>query len=318
MSELIRAQGVKKHFKVKGPWGRKTDLYAVDGVDLDISKSETVGIVGESGCGKSTLGRLFLNALPLTEGKICFDGVDVSTFSRQEKKQFRQSAQMVFQDPSSSLNPRRTVLEILLEPYTIHNLHTKQQRIEKISQLCDMVGLPRAYLDRYPHEMSGGQKQRVGIARALALEPKFIVCDEPVSALDVSIQAQVINLLEDIQKQLGLAYLFISHNLAVVEHIANRIGVMYLGKIVELAPAARIYSSCLHPYTQALISAIPVIGENPSARQTLPGEMPSPTRRAAGCPFATRCPEASQVCLEAPPALLEASPGHFVACHLRR
>ena len=217
--------------------------------------------MGESGCGKSTLGKTLLRLYPLTAGQILFDGQDISTLKSKELTQFRCKAQMIFQDPSSCLNPRRKIRDILLEPYRIHKLYSPEEREEKVLELCDMVGLSHIYLDRYPHEMSGGQKQRVGIARALALHPKLIVCDEPVSALDVSIQAQVINLLQDLQEKLDLTYLFISHNLSVVEHCCRRIGVMYLGHIVELAPAGEIYRSALHPYTQALLSAVPTIGE---------------------------------------------------------
>ena len=313
---LIEAKAVKQHFTVKKAKGKKALLKAVDGVDLTIYKGETFGLVGESGCGKSTLGKTFLHLYPLTDGRILFEGEDISHLRGRALKKFRCTSQMIFQDPSSCLNPRRRVRDILVEPYVIHGLYTKEEREQKALELCDRVGLSRAYLDRYPHEMSGGQKQRVGIARALALRPKFIVCDEPVSALDVSIQAQVINLLEDLQKELDLTYLFISHNLSVVKHCCQRIGVMYLGRLVEVAPAERIYENALHPYTKALIAAIPVIGQKREEAETLAGDLPSPTNMPAGCPFHTRCPHCMDVCKKERPELKEIEAGHFTACHL--
>ncbi|NLF34698.1 MAG: ATP-binding cassette domain-containing protein [Clostridiales bacterium] len=318
---LVRTEGAKQHFTVKKERGRKATLYAVDGVDLAIRRGETFGLVGESGCGKSTLGKMLLRLYPLTGGSIYFEGRDISALKGRALTGFRCEAQMIFQDPSSCLNPRRKVMDILTEPYAIHRLHTEEERRAKARELCDMVGLSQSYLDRYPHEMSGGQKQRVGIARALALRPKFIVCDEPVSALDVSIQAQVINLLQDIQAQLGLTYLFISHNLSVVEHCCQRVGVMYLGKIVELLPAGDIYANARHPYTQALISAVPMIEEGEDgaphrARLVLQGDLPSPTAPPAGCAFHARCPYAMDRCALERPPLAELAPGHRVACHL--
>ena len=318
---LLQAQDVRQYFTVKKERGQKATLYAVDGVTLSIYKGETFGLVGESGCGKSTLGKTFLRLYPLTGGKIVFDGKDISRLRGKELKEFRCKSQMIFQDPSSCLNPRRKIEEILSEPFIIHGLYkTKEERRRRILELCDMVGLSSAYLERYPHEMSGGQKQRVGIARALALNPQLIICDEPVSALDVSIQAQVINLLEDLQKQLNLTYLFISHNLSVVKHCCQRIGVMYLGKIVELASAERLYQNAMHPYTQALISAIPVIddgSERPIPQQiVLSGDLPSPTSPPVGCAFHTRCPHAMERCGKERPALREVEPDHFVSCFL--
>ena len=316
---LVELQEVKQYFTVRKAKGKKALLKAVDGVTFSIRRGETFGLVGESGCGKSTLGKTLLCLYPLTGGKVLFDGGDISRLRGRALKAFRTQSQMIFQDPSSCLNPRRRVLDILMEPFAIHGLYTKEERRRKAMELCDMVGLSRAYLSRYPHEMSGGQKQRVGIARALALHPKLVVCDEPVSALDVSIQAQVINLLEDLQKQLGLTYLFISHNLSVVKHCCQRIGVMYLGRIVELASSGEIYSGALHPYTQALIAAIPKVesaGGEKEERLLLSGDLPSPTRLPAGCAFHTRCPYATERCRQERPALREAGPGHFVACHL--
>ncbi|MBQ3378952.1 MAG: ATP-binding cassette domain-containing protein [Clostridia bacterium] len=314
---LLETKDLKQYFTVKDPRGKKQSLKAVDGVTISISEGETFGLVGESGCGKSTLGKTILSLYPPTSGTIMFDGEDTTSLKGQRLKEFRKKTQMIFQDPSSCLNPRLKVSDILCEPFAIHNMLSAPERQARAAELCDMVGLSRTYLKRYPHEMSGGQKQRVGIARALALEPKLIVCDEPVSALDVSIQAQVINLLSDLQTQFDFTYLFISHNLSVVKHCCQRIGVMYLGRIVELAPSDKIYDGALHPYTRALISAIPI--PDPALlreRKILSGDIPSPTQKIEGCPFKTRCPNASEKCKSEAPKLKEYAPGHFVSCHL--
>lgn len=313
---LVELHDVKQHFTVKKGRGKKATLYAVDGIDLTIYRGETLGLVGESGCGKSTLGKTILGLYPLSGGEVIFDGEAISGLKGQELKDFHKKTQMIFQDPSSCLNPRRRIEDILTEPFVIHNLYTAEERKAKARELCAKVGLPEAYLQQYPHGLSGGQKQRVGIARAIALEPEMIVCDEPVSALDVSVQAQVINLLEDLQKQLGLAYLFISHNLSVVKHCCQRIGVMYLGKMVELSASEELYKNPLHPYTKALISAIPTIGDEERERVVLTGDLPSPTNPPSGCSFHTRCPYATERCKIETPVMREHSPMHFAACHL--
>ena len=316
-SKLLEVSNIKQYFDVKDMKKGKAKLKAVDDVTFDIYEGETFGLVGESGCGKSTLGKTLLRLYPLTGGKIIFDSEDISKLKGKELKSFRGKSQMIFQDPSSCLNPRRKIEQILMEPFEIHNLYSTDERKKKVLELCDMVGLSASFLSRYPHEMSGGQKQRVGIARALALRPKFIVCDEPVSALDVSIQAQVINLLEELQSSLNLTYLFISHNLSVVKHCCQRIGVMYLGGMVELAQMEQIYENPLHPYTKALLSAIPVaeVGEK-TQRELLTGELPSPITPPGGCRFHTRCPRAMEICGKEVPKVQEIDKGHFVACHL--
>lgn len=314
MSEkLIEVVDLKKYFKT-----RQGDLHAVDGINFSINRGETLGIVGESGCGKSTLGRLVMRLHEATSGSVYYNGTDITKLKGSKLKELRKEMQIIFQDPYSSLNPRMTVSNLIAEPLNLNKVYkTKQETEARVKELMETVGLAPRLINAYPHELDGGRRQRIGIARALALNPKVIVCDEPVSALDVSIQAQVINLLDDLQKQLDLAYLFISHNLSVVEHCCRRIGVMYLGKMVELALAGELYANTLHPYTQALISAIPAIGEEQKDRIVLKGDLPSPTDPPAGCAFHTRCPYATERCREVTPPLVAVKPGHWVACHLR-
>ena len=315
---LVQVQNIKMYFQSEGSFSfRKKYIKAVDDVSFDIFKGETFGLVGESGCGKSTLGRTMLGLYRPIEGKVILDGEDIFSLNNKKMKEMRKKMQLIFQDPSASLNPRKTIADILNEPFHIHKVGTKTEREAKIKDLLDHVGLSTYHLSRYPHEMSGGQKQRVGIARALALNPKLVICDEPVSALDVSIQAQVINLLEDLQNEYNLTYLFISHNLSVVHHICNRVGVMYLGKIVEIGNHDDIYQNTMHPYAKALISAIPHADpEMQQERILLKGDVPSPANPPSGCRFHTRCPQAIESCSQAEPILNEVGPGHFVACHL--
>lgn len=311
---ILEVSHLKKTFHIKGPDGKKGLLSAVDDVSFTIKKGETFSLVGESGCGKSTLGRTLLGLYPSDDGsKIIFNGEDITNIPRSKQKQFARKAQLIFQDPSACLNPRRTIRQILLEPFKIHKIKNGEA---KIADLLDMVGLASRFLDRYPHEMSGGQKQRVGIARALALDPELIVCDEPVSALDVSIQAQVINLLEDLQKQLNLTYLFISHDLSVVHHISDRVAVMYLGEIVELTTRNKLYEETQHPYTKALLSSIPDTGGNPKEKIILTGDVPSPSNPPSGCRFHTRCPAVMDICKIEAPDFIQTGSNHFVACHL--
>lgn len=315
---LIRIENVKKHFDIKDSKGRKGKLKAVDGVSFDIQRGETFGLVGESGCGKSTLGRSLLNLYPINEGRILINEKDVTTLNKKEKKKFCSHSQLVFQDPSACLNPRNRIGQILAEPFKIHygKEMSKQDMTKRIDELLDLVGLAPDYKDRYPHEMSGGQKQRIGIARALALDPQLIVCDEPVSALDVSIQAQVINLLVELQAKLNLTYLFISHDLGVVYHICKRIAVMYLGKIVEIADKEDLYNDTCHPYTKALISAAPTIDGKEKERILLTGDVPNPSKPPTGCKFHTRCPHAKERCKNEEPKLKKYKENHFAACHL--
>ena len=314
---LVQVRNLCKYFDINTGFFRSTPLKAVDGVSFDIMRGETLGLVGESGCGKTTVGRTLLNLYKPTSGEILFDGKPVST--AQEIQEFRKKATMVFQDPYSSLNPRMTVADIIGEPLDIHQLYsTKEERQERILELMDYVGLNSEHASRYAHEFSGGQRQRIGIARALAVNPEFIVCDEPVSALDVSIQAQVINMFDDLQQKLGLTYLFIAHDLLVVRHISDRIAVMYLGKMVELADAKEIYDHPLHPYSISLLSAVPVPDPKiarANQRVVLEGDIPSPLNAPSGCPFRTRCPYATEQCSAEMPEFKEVSAGHFVACH---
>ncbi len=312
---LMKADHVKVYFKGKNK--KALPVKAVDDVSFHIVKGETFGVVGESGCGKSTLGRTLIRLLRPTEGHIYLDGTDIAGLKGAELKAMRKKAQIIFQDPSACLNPRRTIKEILMEPFEIHRLLGQMDVDARILELLQLVGLDEYHLSRYPHELSGGQKQRIGIARALALEPELIICDEAVSALDVSVQAQVLNLLQELKQKLGLTYFFISHNLNVVYHVSDRVGVMYLGKMVEIAAYDQLYEKRYHPYTEALLSAIPQVGEEKGQKRIhLEGEVPSPSDPPSGCRFHTRCPKACDRCQRDIPKLREVEPGHFVACHL--
>ena len=318
---LVQVRGLKMYFPIHtGLLRRHTgNVKAVDGVSFDIPAGETLGLVGESGCGKSTCARAVLRLYEPTEGQIIIDGKEVMTAGREELRQLRPTMQMVFQDPQASLNPRMTVASIIGEPLLEHTRLGKAEQRERIYELLDQVGLNRNFANRYPHEFSGGQRQRIGIARALALNPKFIVCDEPIAALDVSIQAQVVNLLENLQQSHGLTYLFISHDLSMVRHIANRVAVMYLGRIVELADRDALYEDPKHPYSQALLSAVPEPDPKTEARRqriVLTGDVPSPSNPPKGCAFCTRCPQVMPQCHERAPTLAEVAPGRQVACHL--
>ncbi|MEH7381705.1 dipeptide ABC transporter ATP-binding protein [Bacillus sp. JJ1533] len=319
---ILELQDVKKYFPIKaGLLQRKVgNVKAVDGISLQIKKGETIGLVGESGCGKSTTGRTIIRLYEPTDGKIIFKGKDISHMSESElRKHVRRDIQMVFQDPFATLNPRKTLRSIIKEPLITHNLYNAKEREEKVKELMETVGLNSSFINRYPHEFSGGQRQRIGIARALALNPELIIADEPVSALDVSIQAQVINLMEDLQEEFGLTYIFISHDLSVVRHISDRVGVMYLGRMMELAEKEDLYAEPLHPYTQALLSAVPVpkkAGAIKRERIVLKGELPSPSNPPSGCVFHTRCPAATDICRQLVPEFKEVKQGHFVACHL--
>ena len=314
---LVEVKNLKEYFDINMGFFRSKPLKAVDDVSFTINKGETLGLVGESGCGKTTVGRTILHLYKPTAGEVIFDGKPIKT--KQDIQEFRKKATMVFQDPYSSLNPRMTVSDIVGEPLDVHKLYSsKKERQDRILELMGHVGLNSEHASRYAHEFSGGQRQRIGIARALAVNPEFIVCDEPVSALDVSIQAQVINMFDDLQEKLGLTYLFIAHDLLVVRHISDRIAVMYLGKMVELAEANEIYNHPLHPYSQSLLSAVPVPDPKiarANQRIALSGDIPSPLNAPSGCPFRTRCRYATDACAQSMPPFEEVAPGHFVACH---
>lgn len=319
---LLKVDNLVKHFPImKGVLIQKQvgAVHAVDGVSFDIVKGETLGLVGESGCGKSTTGRAILQLHRPTSGSVFYEGRDLVKLKGESLRKTRRRMQMIFQDPYASLNPRMTVGQIITEPMLIHDMTTQKETQGHAERLLKLVGLNPAYTSRYPHEFSGGQRQRIGIARALALEPALIVCDEPISALDVSIQAQVVNLLEDLQAKLGLTYLFIAHDLSMVRHISDRVAVMYLGIIVELTTRDELYSHALHPYTQALLSAVPIPDpaiEANRKRIILTGDVPSPVNPPSGCRFRTRCPLAAEICKEKKPEFREVSPGHWVACHM--
>ncbi|MDA0244845.1 MAG: ATP-binding cassette domain-containing protein [Chloroflexi bacterium] len=318
---LLRVENLKMHFPIyKGVFRRQVGaVRAVDGITFDVFRGETLGLVGESGCGKSTAGRSILQLYEVTEGKVEFQGRDLTKLSQEEMRKVRPHMQMIFQDPHACLNPRMTLGNIVGEPLLEHRVNTPRERQERVEYLLKTVGLNPAFTNRYPHEFSGGQRQRIGIARALALNPEFIVCDEPIAALDVSIQAQVVNLLEDLQVEFGLTYLFISHDLSMVRHICDRVAVMYLGRMMELSSRDNLYGEPLHPYTKALLSAVPVPNPELEAkreRTILVGDLPSPANPPSGCVFNTRCPIAQKRCTEEVPAWRELRLGHFVACHL--
>ncbi|ADU28309.1 ABC transporter ATP-binding protein [Evansella cellulosilytica] len=317
--KLLEVQNLKKYFPIKGGVLQRTigHVKAVDDVSFDLYKGETLGIVGESGSGKSTLGRTILRLLDPTEGNIIFEGDDISKLSNRKMRPYRKDMQMVFQDPFASLNPRMSVGEIIEEPMIVQKILNSAERKEKVLDLLEKVGLPPEARNKYPHEFSGGQRQRIGIARSLTLNPKLIIGDEPVSALDVSVQSQVLNLMEDLQDDFNLTYLFIAHDLSVVKHISDRIAVMYLGKIAEISPKDDLFAKPLHPYTQALLSAVPIPDvQRKREKITLKGELPSPSNPPSGCPFHTRCPEVHDRCKVELPELTEQGNGQYVACHL--
>ena len=318
---LLEVNNLRKYFKVGSGGlfgGKKSNLKAVDGVSFTINRGETLGLVGESGCGKSTTGRTIIRLYDATGGEVIFDGTDLTLLSEKQLHPYRKRIQMIFQDPYASLNGRMTVTDIIGEGISTHGLHTGAARQERIFDLLNRVGLKREHANRYPHEFSGGQRQRIGIARALAVEPELVVCDEPISALDVSIQAQVVNMLDDLQDDMGLTYLFIAHDLSMVKHISDRIGVMYLGMLAETAESDELYNHPLHPYTKALLSAIPIPDPKltrENKRIILKGDVPSPIDPPEGCRFASRCPLVSEKCRQVTPELTDRGAGHFVACH---
>jgi oligopeptide transport system ATP-binding protein len=316
---LLKVENLKKHFPITGGiLGRPvSSVKAVDGVSFTVNKGETLGIVGESGCGKSTTGRMLMRLIDPSEGRVTFEDRELTSLSNSEMRKIRREIQMVFQDPYASLNPRHTVEKILEEPLKVHGMGSAKERRKRVHELLNIVGLSSYHAKRYPHQFSGGQRQRIGIARALMTKPKLIIADEPVSALDVSIQSQVLNLMQDLQKEFELTYIFIAHDLGVVRHISDRVGVMYLGKMVELSDSEKLYDKPLHPYTQALLSAVP-IPDPDFKRETilLQGDIPSPSNPPSGCTFHTRCPHASEVCKQKVPEFKEHQPGHYVACHL--
>jgi oligopeptide transport system ATP-binding protein len=317
---LVHIDELVMHFPIyRGVIRRQVGaVHAVDGVSFDIKRGETLGLVGESGCGKSTTGRAILQLYRPTSGQVVFDGVNLIDVKGEELRKMRRKMQMIFQDPYASLNPRMTVADIVGEPLMVHNVANAREIKERVDNLLELVKLNPSFADRYPHEFSGGQRQRIGVARALALQPSFIICDEPISALDVSIQAQVVNLLEELQEQFNLTYLFIAHDLSMVRHISNRVAVMYLGIFAEMADRDEIYLQPLHPYTQALLSAVPIpdpVADAKRQRVILEGDVPSPINPPSGCRFRTRCPIAEPICAEERPAFREIKPGHFTACH---
>jgi oligopeptide transport system ATP-binding protein len=317
---LVKVENLKKYFPItRGVFQRHVgDIKAVDGISFFVRRSETLGLVGESGCGKTTTGRTILQLYRPTEGEVYFEGQDLTVTKGEQLRRMRRGMQMIFQDPYASLNPRMTIGSIIGEPLEVHNIAKGNEKRERVQELLRLVGLNPYFINRYPHEFSGGQRQRVGVARALALNPSFIVCDEPVSSVDVSIQAQIVNLLEDLQAQFNMAYLFIAHDLSMVRHISNRVAVMYLGKIVELTGRDELYSNPLHPYTQALLSAVPIpdpVVEERRQRIILEGDVPSPAHPPEGCNFNTRCPVVMDVCHEEDPEFKEVSWEHWVACH---